>query len=110
MQSIKVQTSQNIELSYALAGVGDRIIAYIIDLAIYFAYYFFIFLLHDATKAIFNNSYISFLVMLPVIFYSLFCEIFMNGQTIGKKSKRHTGDQPKWRTSKFWPIPCTLGI
>lgn len=87
MQSIKIQTSQNIELSYALAGVGDRIIAYIIDLAIYFAYYFFIFLANDVTKAIFNNSYISFLAILPVLFYSLFCEIFMNGQTIGKKAK-----------------------
>ena len=87
MQSIKIQTSQNIELSYALAGVGDRIIAYIIDLAIYFAYYFFIFLVNDVTKSIFSNSYISFMAMLPVLFYSLFCEIFMNGQTIGKKAK-----------------------
>ena len=87
MQSIKIQTSQNIELSYALAGVGDRIIAYIIDLAIYFAYYFLIFLVNDVTKAIFNNGYVSFLAILPVLFYSLFCEIFMNGQTIGKKAK-----------------------
>ena len=87
MQSIKIQTSQNIELSYALAGVGDRIIAYIIDLAIYFVYYFLIFLVNDVTKAIFNNGYVSFLAILPVLFYSFFCEIFMNGQTIGKKAK-----------------------
>jgi uncharacterized RDD family membrane protein YckC len=87
MQTIKIQTSQNIELSYALAGVGDRMIAYLIDNAIYFAYYLLLFLLHQATKAIFNNNYISFLAILPILLYSLFCEIFMNGQTIGKKAK-----------------------
>ena len=27
-----------------------------------------------------------------------------------KKSKRHTGDQPKRRAGQFWPIPCALDI
>jgi hypothetical protein len=50
MQTITVQTSQNIEIEYDLAGVGDRIVAYLIDLLIYIAYYIIIFYLMSFAK------------------------------------------------------------
>jgi uncharacterized RDD family membrane protein YckC len=86
MQTIRVQTSQNIEVEYQLAGIGDRLVAYLVDLAIYIAYAFVIFLANDALSFL-NNGYIAFLSILPPLFYSLLCETFMNGQTIGKKAK-----------------------
>ena len=88
MQTIKIQTSQNIVVEYPLAGVGDRIVAYLVDVAIYFAYYMVLFFLHSVTNAIFGNPILAFILFCPVLFYSLLCETFMNGQTVGKKAKR----------------------
>jgi len=86
MQTIHIQTSQNIEVEYQLAGIGDRLVAYLIDLAIYISYYFVLFLSNDALGFM-KNPYIAFCANLPVLFYSLVLETFMNGQTVGKKAK-----------------------
>lgn len=86
MQTIRIQTSQNIEVEYQLAGIGDRMVAYLIDFAIYIAYYFFLFLAQEIFGFL-SNGYIMFLASLPLLFYSLVCETFMNGQTVGKKAK-----------------------
>ncbi|MBS1566815.1 MAG: RDD family protein, partial [Bacteroidetes bacterium] len=40
MQTIRIQTSQNIEVEYQLAGLGDRLVAFIVDFAIRVAYIF----------------------------------------------------------------------
>jgi uncharacterized RDD family membrane protein YckC len=86
MQTIKIQTSQNIEVEYQLAGIGDRIVAYLVDIAIYIAYYFILYLANN-TLGFLQDRYIVFAVNLPPIFYSLLSETFMNGQTVGKKAK-----------------------
>jgi uncharacterized RDD family membrane protein YckC len=86
MQTIKIQTSQNIEVEYQLAGIGDRIVAYLVDIAIYMAYYFVLYLANDSMGFL-HDRYIVFSVNLPPVFYSLLCETFMNGQTVGKKAK-----------------------
>jgi uncharacterized RDD family membrane protein YckC len=84
MQTIRVQTSQNIEVEYQLAGIGDRLVAYLVDLAIYFAYSFIAGIIISSVPGR-VPGWIVFLVYLPVLFYSLVCEIFLNGQTGGKK-------------------------
>ena len=86
MQTIRIQTSQNIEVEYQLAGIGDRMVAYLVDLAILAAYVFVLVLSNEALSYL-NSGIITFLFMLPPLFYSLLCETFMNGQTIGKKAK-----------------------
>lgn len=86
MQTIRIQTSQNIEVEYQLAGIGDRMVAYLVDCAIYIAYYFFLFLANEMVGFL-RNGYIAFMASLPLLFYSLVCETFMNGQTVGKKAK-----------------------
>jgi len=86
MQTIRIQTSQNIEVEYQLAGIGDRLVAYLIDLAIYTAYAFVILLSNDALSFL-TTGFIAFIFILPPLFYSLLCETFMNGQTIGKRAK-----------------------
>jgi uncharacterized RDD family membrane protein YckC len=86
MQIIRIQTSQNIEVEYQLAGIGDRMVAYLVDFAIYLAYSFVLTLANDSLGFL-NNGYMGVLVSLPLLLYSLLCETFMNGQTVGKKAK-----------------------
>jgi uncharacterized RDD family membrane protein YckC len=88
MQTIKIQTSQNIELEYPLAGVGDRLVAYIIDLLIYLAYIIVIALISDAAGGFGGRDWVIILLMLPIFTYQLLCEVFLNGQSLGKKAKR----------------------
>lgn len=86
MQSIKIQTSQNIEVEYQLAGIGDRLVAAIVDVALYIAYYTLIILLESQFHFLRHNAAV-FFVFLPVSFYSLISETFFNGQTVGKRAK-----------------------
>jgi uncharacterized RDD family membrane protein YckC len=88
MQSIKIRTSQNIELEYPLAGVGDRLVAYLIDLLIYIAYGVTMALLSDAVGGFGSSSWVYLILVLPVLFYQLCCEVFLNGQSLGKKAKQ----------------------
>ena len=86
MQTITVQTSQNIEIEYDLAGVGDRMVAYLIDFLIYVAYYIIIFLvMQNANRS--GGYYYQLAAFIPILFYQLLCEVFMNGQSIGKRVK-----------------------
>jgi uncharacterized RDD family membrane protein YckC len=84
MQTIRIQTTQMIELEYELAGVGDRMAAYILDVLLYVAYILLIAFFTDAIK--WNNGWLSAVVMaLPVLSYQLLCEVFLNGQSLGKR-------------------------
>jgi len=85
MQTIRIQTTQHIELEYELAGVGDRMVAYILDGLIYGAYAFVISLVSDAIGGIGTNGWIMLILALPILCYQLFCEVFLNGQSLGKK-------------------------
>ena len=38
MHKVRIQTAQNVEIEYAAASVGDRIVAYLIDLLFIAAY------------------------------------------------------------------------
>jgi uncharacterized RDD family membrane protein YckC len=86
MQTITVQTSQNIEIEYDLAGVGDRIVAYLIDFLIYVAYFISVMLIFQNIGRSAGYFY-QMTAFVPVLFYQLLCEVFMNGQSIGKKVK-----------------------
>lgn len=84
MQTISVQTTQNVSIQYPVASIGDRIVAYLLDRIILVAYIV-------AVIAAFINlevnviwPWIVFLVM-PWFFYHLVFEIFMNGQSPGKR-------------------------
>lgn len=88
MQTIRITTSQNIDIDYEIAGVGPRILAYIID----FLLFVLIFIAVAIGNGVIHNMNNSFALGLSIIivvvfyiFYDLLCEIFMNGQSIGKK-------------------------
>ena len=81
---VKVQTSQNVYIFYELASLGARIGAYLIDGLIIAAYIIAVligyFQLFNATEL-----WTLLILYLPVMFYHLFSELLMDGQSIGKK-------------------------
>ena len=92
MKTISIRTSQNVTIEYELPSTIQRIIAWVIDLAILILaniilYLFFGFLISVIGWSEEAYAFFSFLVILPLwFFYSLFCEIIFNGQSIGKRA------------------------
>jgi len=87
METIRVSTAQNVDIDYEVAGLGERIVARLIDLAGFAVLYIVVLILMIAS---FRNSgtlgvvlIIIFLVIF--VFYDLVCELTMDGQTFGKK-------------------------
>lgn len=91
MSKLYINTTQNVPLFFTTASVGERMLAYLIDLVIKYAYilviYFVFFSSIDLTDFVPSGGMILilFLLGLPIIFYSLACESIMEGQTFGKK-------------------------
>lgn len=91
MQSIEIQTAQNVNIEYPVANIGDRVIAAIIDQLIMFGYliafiFFYIWLLDATDNSPFYYPVAYFVILfLPFFFYHLLCETFLNGQSFGKK-------------------------
>lgn len=88
MSNLHINTTQNINLFFTTATIGERMLAYLIDLVIQIAY--FIIVVFILLGDIFKNPDLSssialLLISLPVMFYSLVCESTMEGQTFGKK-------------------------
>ncbi|OUS02521.1 RDD family protein [Flavobacteriales bacterium 33_180_T64] len=94
MVELQINTTQNVNINFIAASVGERILAYIIDLIIKIAYivvaFQIVFNLFEWDKAIDDMDgwsqraiYMSFL--LPVMCYSLVFESLLDGQTIGKR-------------------------
>lgn len=88
MSSISVETSQNVQINYQLATLGQRVGAFLIDA---FLLYFVGILIAVALFASFAASFgteqsIYILVFLYMMgaFYHLGMEYFFNGQSIGK--------------------------
>lgn len=84
MQTIRVQTTQNVFIHYPVASIGDRIIAHIIDRLILIIYTAAVvaWLLNFTVEVVWLWMV---LIVFPWLFYSLIFEIFMNGQTPGKR-------------------------
>lgn len=88
MSTIKITTTQNIDIEYELAGIGERIVGFILDNLIKAAYVFICLMIFSVLRLsdTFEWIYIIVLVVLPYAFYTLASEILMNGQTIGKRT------------------------
>ena len=90
MDTISLETSQNVTIEYELAGIWERILAFFIDTVILYAYLILVFLLFafgDSEELLGNDIALFFylIVTLPVwLGYHLFCETIFSGQSIGK--------------------------
>ncbi|MET4080533.1 putative RDD family membrane protein YckC [Pedobacter sp. UYP30] len=102
METIKISTAQNIDIEYEVAGLGERVLARLIDLAGFLVLYIISIILFGV--AAFTHSSVGFYVIMigflvVFIFYDLVCELTMNGQSVGKKIMKIrvislTGSQP----------------
>lgn len=103
MSSIHIETAQNVVIHHEVASLGDRLVAWLIDGLVKFAWYVFWFMLlfilePDEWDDIAVYIYIT-LVQLPMSFYHLASELLMDGKSVGKnvmkvKVARLDGGQP----------------
>lgn len=89
MDNIQIETAQNVQLKHQIATLGDRILAYIVDILIIIVYEIMMtFLLLQLNFGNFSSSadfWVLFMVLgLPPFLYHLMMETFNNGQSIGK--------------------------
>ena len=97
MSSIRVHTAQNVSLEYEIASLGDRIVAAIIDYVILIAWLMvcgMLLVVPVLSGGTFSKSSLGPAVILvmvlayaPLVFYNLVCEVFFNGQSVGKKAR-----------------------
>lgn len=89
MQTIRITTSQNIDIDYELAGFGERIVARIIDYAIFFLITITAVIIASMGGWLKEMGLVMWVIVglyaALFVFYDLICEIFMNGQSIGKR-------------------------
>ena len=91
MNQIQIQTTQNVALSFTPASVGDRILAHFIDWVIFIAWFLIFALLYSGLSSSLLDSKIGIVffvvfMLLPVMLYDLIFEVFMNGQSLGKRA------------------------
>jgi uncharacterized RDD family membrane protein YckC len=96
MQTVKIKTSQNIDIDYEVAGLGERFLARVVDIGIftaliYVVYFIVIFFYLSQIQEMRDGSGVPiFLIVIGIIysilfiFYDLVAEIYFNGQSIGK--------------------------
>lgn len=85
MQTVTVHTTQNIDIDYEVAGLGERILAHLIDLGFFIAFFIVaaIFAMSADSKAFSIGTLI--VCVATYALYDLLCEIFLNGQSFGKR-------------------------
>lgn len=94
MSEIGVETTQHVNINYKVAGVGERILAYLVDIVVLAVYYLALFTIveyssnftditpiEDAEGAMWIGILV---IILPIMLYHLLSEIFWNGYTVGK--------------------------
>jgi uncharacterized RDD family membrane protein YckC len=86
--SVRIQTSQNVELEYEPASIGDRILANLLDRLIYVGWVLMWVLIYNGFGMKGDNSMFMIIatVALPIMLYPILTEYFLNGQTLGKRA------------------------
>lgn len=85
MDDFQIETAQNISITQNVAGIGERILAYLIDILIMFAYVIFILFVLSSLELTDREEWVFMLIVgLPLFLYFLFWEVFWNGRSPGK--------------------------
>ncbi|MEP0266529.1 RDD family protein [Dokdonia sp.] len=92
MDNFQIETAQNVSIYQNVAGIGERLLAYLIDALILFSYWILSLFLLGAFASDGTNDrdiWVFFLVIgLPSFLYHLFFETFWNGKTPGKSAMK----------------------
>ena len=85
MDNIKIQTTQNVDIEYELASIGDRILATLLDYLFFFGYILLVLLFIGLFGSnIEDYLWLIVILFLPILFYDLLCEMFFQGKSFGK--------------------------
>ncbi|MBN8697583.1 MAG: RDD family protein [Bacteroidetes bacterium] len=85
MDNIKIQTTQNVDIEYEVASVGDRILATLLDYLFFLAYFLLWGVIAALTNgALFESIAFILIISLPILFYDLACELIFQGRSFGK--------------------------
>lgn len=91
MAESSIVTGQFVRIEQTPASIGERILAFIIDIVLLAVYVFVSVLFIDKTGlSAFSSHGLLFLlfiifIYLPVVFYFFLCEVFNQGQSLGKR-------------------------
>jgi uncharacterized RDD family membrane protein YckC len=108
MEPITVTTTQNIGLEYELASLWERIAGRIIDGLIIGAYAVLVALIIFNTNLWDNFQWGLILFVLPVFFYDLISEVWMNGQSVGKRVMHIK--VISLGAAQPWPVRNSVGV
>ncbi|SFW75119.1 Uncharacterized membrane protein YckC, RDD family [Sinomicrobium oceani] len=94
MAELQINTTQNVNISFTAASIGERILAYAVDMLIKIAYlvvmYQILFRLFQMDLILngmdqWSQIAVVLIFLLPFIFYTLLFESMLEGQTPGKR-------------------------
>ncbi|RZN83254.1 MAG: RDD family protein [Winogradskyella sp.] len=128
MSKLAINTAQNVNLDYKLIGLGERMVAFLIDGIILLTYMTIMENLVNLSQIFDADGWTrrGFLGLfyLPAFFYSLICHIIFGGRTIGKmimkiKVVRLDGTPTQWynlfvrwmlRLIDIWMFFSSIGV
>ena len=92
MNELFINTSQNVNINFTTASLGERMLAFFIDMIVKVAYLYAVIYITSELGIYGNLNFdsweqmvIIFILYFPVLFYSLILEALFNGQTLGKR-------------------------
>ncbi len=97
MSELTILTTQNVTINFQQASIGERMLAFFLDMVIKVAYvlgsgylFFDVFEFSDVMDKLDTWSQFAVLILIfsPYIFYSLVLESIFEGQTLGKRIAR----------------------
>ena len=83
MESYHLNTTQNVSLEFPIASIADRMVAFILDILLLALFNVLTALLLFAWMEIKATAWM-LILLAPTLFYHLLCELFLNGQSLGK--------------------------
>ncbi|PWT76968.1 MAG: hypothetical protein C5B59_05220 [Bacteroidetes bacterium] len=86
---VKLDTGFNIEVEFPISPFGRRMAAWIIDIVVIYAYIILVsrFFRYFFGESLYGKDWLFILTFsLPILLYHLICEVFFNGQSLGKKA------------------------
>ncbi|MBQ0738325.1 RDD family protein [Aquimarina celericrescens] len=89
MDNFQIETAQNVSIQQNVAGIGERILAYLIDLLIFMAYFIVILFVIGALDINTGDQWAFWLILgMPLFLYFLLWETFWDGKTPGKAAMK----------------------
>jgi uncharacterized RDD family membrane protein YckC len=84
METVTIHTTQNIDIDYEIGGLGERILARLLDSLFIIPLILIVAIIAPVSTTVAVVLGIIF-GALGFVFYDLLCEVFFNGQSLGKK-------------------------